>query len=506
MSTPVIGRAFLYVSGHVAPGRETVSPTVPAAGQMQRFREAMDAVRAELTAQTADNEIFAAHLEMLDDPMLSDSVAEGIDSGLDAAAAVQQACEAISAMFAEIDDEYLRARVDDVRDICSRIVSALDGNASRNVDIPQGAVVFAEELLPSDTARMDLSRVAAFVVHKGSRTSHVCLIARSRGIPVITGYESISSVRDNCMAAVDADADEVILDPTEAQLEDFSRRIASAQSEGFVDLNPPVNRYGRKVPVYANAGSVDDIRCAVSMGADGIGLLRTEFVFMESDALPDEEKQFNIYRDAVLACEGRPLTVRTLDIGGDKSLPYMPLPSEENPFLGKRGIRLCLADPELLKVQLRAIARASEYGPVKVMFPMISTIGELRSARALVALPSAVKVGMMIETPAAVLCAADFARECDFFSIGTNDLTQYVMAADRGNSSVSDLYDCFDPAVVRAVRMTVEAAHSCGIEVGMCGDMASEPSACAMLMEMGLDSLSVPAPEVQNLKKLINEK
>lgn len=482
--------------------------------EKKRFRDSAAAVHEDLQnlcTESENGDIFAAHLEMLDDPMLLEQVESCIDSGQTARQAVISATDSIAMMLSEIDDEYLSSRADDVRDLGIRLCSRLDGqacgdgSASPFTDIPYGSILVADELLPSDTAMIDFNRLAGIVTAKGSVTSHVCIIARSKGVPVIVGADGIVSgvsAGDEIMLSV-AEG-EIFVNPTDEEAAVYAAREASYLA-GLISESEEETK--GTFPVYANAGSVDDVVNAISAGADGIGLFRTEFLFMEKDSLPDEEEQFQSYRAAAEACGGRPIVIRTLDIGGDKGLPYLNLPAEENPFLGLRSMRICLKEPELLKTQLRAILRAASYGDVRVMFPMISKLEELRKAREMLEEARkeldcrTIPAGMMIETPAAALLAEEFAAECDFFSIGTNDLTQYVLAADRGNASVAYIYDSKDPAVMKAIRMTAEAATSAGIPVGMCGELASDPGATVELLEIGLTSLSVSAPCIQMIRK-----
>lgn len=463
---------------------------------VRSFDEAFDLVRAELALASGSGdaaEVFSAHLEMLEDPMLREAVDSELAAGKQPLEAVDAACSCICAMFADIDDEYLRARVDDVRDVFARLREAMCGGSAVR-EIPAGSVIVSTELLPSDTARIDFSSISGILCARGSVTSHVCIIAHAHGVPIRVGAD-ISGICEGDIVEVD--------DPLVG---------------GTANVVAQVRAAGRRV--YANAGSVEEVRAAIAAGADGIGLFRTEFLFIGRECMPSEDEQRALYREALGACGGKPLTIRLLDIGGDKSLPYLPVPVEDNPFLGLRGIRFLLAHPELAENQLRALAAAAcevrdahpdwfAFGtPVRVMLPMVCTVDEVRRVRSMLAGVAGetcpVEVGIMVETPAAVLCAQELAAECDFFSIGTNDLTQYVMAADRGNASVGSLYDAQSPAVRRAVALTVAAAHSAvrpsspvsaacpsGIPVGICGELASDPSATSWLLASGLDSFSL---------------
>lgn len=439
-------------------------------------------------------EVFSAHLEILEDPLLHDTIQRNFTEGMTPAEAVKAAAEEISGMFNEIGDEYFKARVDDLNDVCKGLVEFLEGTCGNPFEnLPDDAVVVAPELFPSDMAEMDLSKVMAIVTRNGSPTSHVGIIARSKGIPFVTGVD-ISGIQAGDLLLVDSGSSEVIVNPVDSQTEAFKYRMAEG-NDIPEKMRRLVTKYGMRI--FGNAGSVKDIEAAIKSGADGIGLFRTEFLFLDRDEFPSEEDQYKIYKEAVEACQGRPLTIRTMDIGGDKPSPGLNIPKEDNPYLGMRGIRLSLSLPEIFKEQIRAILRASAYGKVRMMLPMVTRVEELIQTRALVRecdASSDLEIGVMIETPAAALISDLLAEEADFFSIGTNDLTQYVMAADRGNASVSYLYDPLDEAVVRAVKIVVESAHKKGIPVGVCGEAGSDPEVAKVLCELGVDSLSLGSP------------
>ena len=449
---------------------------------VRSFDDAFTAVHSRLESLSAQDAVFAAHLEILDDPMIKDAVAESVASGMDELAALRAARDGIVAMFGQVDDEYLRARADDVRDIFGQIEACMCGVAAGPVELPQGAVLVAEELFPSDVPGIDFSRIAGILCAKGSSTSHVCIMAHSKGVPIQVGAD-ISGIKEGDIVSVD--------DP----MVDGGRAVAAK-----------VRAASRKL--YVNAGNLDDIRRGIEAGADGVGLFRTEFLFLERDSMPTREEQARQYKEALLACGGKVLTLRTMDAGGDKDLPYLSLPREDNPFLGLRGVRCSLARPDLLKQQLGAAVDAAREvralcpqwfaacTPLRLMLPMVCTLEELRAVKDALRELAAdyeelLQVGIMIETPAAALDAAALATESAFFSIGSNDLTQYVMAADRGNHYVSHLYDPYSPAVRRAVEFSVKAAHEAGIPVGICGEIASDPRATDYLLGLGLDSLSV---------------
>ena len=456
---------------------------------------------------------------MLEDPVLTEQVENHIRfDGMGAVEASYSACEELASMFNEIDDEYLRARVDDVRDVFGRLIAALTGSSDNPFkDIPDGSVIVAKELLPSDTASMDFSKIRAFVTEKGSATSHVSIIARSQGIPALIGLKGcLEEINDGDELLVNGTLGTLVVNPDSESSIQFDALLAigekTSEMISAAAFGRAVSPDGKEILVYGNAGNLDEVRIAIERGADGIGLFRSEFLYMQESSLPTEERQFEAYRDAARYCSGKPLTIRTLDIGGDKALPYLNLPKEDNPFLGFRAIRISLKRPDLFKTQIRAILRSSAYGNVRIMLPMISTLEEVKKAKELIVDCMAeldnedipfnenIEVGIMIETPAAAIIADLLAAEVDFFSIGTNDLTQYIMAADRGNGDVSDLYDPKNRAVLRAIGMAVDAASKAGIPVGICGEMASDQSATSILIGLGVDSLSVSAPSVAKIK------
>lgn len=516
-----IGRVWRYRAGAYAPsGRVVPSGERPA--EQSRFDAAVAAAEGELEKLAAANEIFAAHLELAADPMLMENVAEKIAEGMTAADAVHAASGELAALFAQIDDEYLRARADDVRDVCHRILRQLvPSEADPFAAIPDGSILAADELAPSDTARIDFSRVRGVVTRCGSATSHLAILARNRNLPAVVGLgDDFDRLDDGTIVVLDGPAGELLIAPDEHTAAEYRRRMEEAEARSAAAdayaSQPVTTRDGRVLAVLANAGSVDEVERAIRSGADGIGLFRSEFLYMQrQDGFPDEQVQTAAYARAAELCGGRPLVIRTLDIGGDKSLPYYLFPEEENPFLGWRAIRVSLELRDMFRTQLRAILRASARGGVRVMFPMIVSLAELRDAlarleeckeelrRQEVPFDDRIPVGVMIETPAAVFMADELAAEVDFFSIGTNDLTQYVLAVDRGNRRIAAMYDTLHPAVVRAMRLTVDAAHRHGCEVGICGEFAGCAAHAELLVGLGFDELSVAPPSVPAVKERI---
>lgn len=490
--------------------------------ELLRFQNAVQEVVGELTDLAERDEIFAAHLELVQDPSIAEEVSAAItDDKKNAELAVEEVIASYAQIFDQMDDEYMRARSADIRDIGKRLMLKLKGlEDSRLSGINERCIIIARDLTPSDTANMNLSYVSGFITEEGGVTSHVAIMAKSLGIPALVGVSGIiDAVSDGVFVAMDAKTGEIVVSPDEGTLATF-RAALEAQRHYHESLKaaihfPAQTADGRKVQIFANVGGLSDIDHALEQGAMGVGLFRTEFLYMENSHFPTEEEQFQVYADAARRMGERTLIVRTLDIGGDKQLPYFTFDPEENPFLGYRAIRLCLGDPKLFKTQLRALLRAAVFGNLHIMYPMMVCMEELNEAQTLLntckeelraegqVFQENIKVGMMIETPASVLMADRFARHVDFFSIGTNDLTQYVLAADRGNQKLSYLYDSFRPPVLQAIQTVISAGHAAGIPVGMCGEFASDPRAFAVLLGMGLDEFSVSAGKIPELKLLL---
>ena len=433
-------------------------------------------------------EIFEGHLLILEDPELIGTVAEQVkDSGVNAAFALHEVAGTFIELLEQMDDELLRARAADVRDVCGRVMRHLRGEQGMDASaLPEACVLIADDLLPSDTAQLDLRKVRGFATALGSRTSHSAIMARSLGVPAIVGTgNKLAQIREGDLVVLDAAEGRLIVNPDASELTGYKQK-KDACDRRQAELaqwkeRPTVSADGHRVELAANIGKLEDVQQALDNGAEAIGLFRTEFLYMDRRELPTEEEQFSSYKYVLEKMNGKPVVIRTLDIGGDKELPYLDLPKESNPFLGQRAIRLCLERPELFRIQLRALLRASVYGKLKIMFPMIAVLEEWREAKRMlleekekllaagVPVADNIELGMMVEVPAAALAADVFAQEADFFSIGTNDLIQYMMAADRMNETVSYLYQPCHPAVLRLVRIVIEAARRNGKWVGMCG-------------------------------------
>lgn len=534
-----IGPVHVHDPGELEPQRQVIDPG-EAEGESQRFARAVEAVVAQLShtrdglesaGSANEARIFEAHIELASDPELASEVEERVRGLESPESAVLAVGEEYAAMFAAMDDEYLAARADDVRDvvvqISAEITADLTGSrvASGLTSLGEPSIILARSLAPSDTARIPAGMALGFVTAEGSRTSHVSIMARSLGVPAIVGAgESLLHYLESKPATVALDGGEgaAVADPDYETLQEFEsrrerHREAAAALEEYRHAEARTGS-GHRVGVYANLGSASEAEGAAESGAEGVGLFRTEFLFMEREALPTEQEQYAAYKQVAEAFSGKPVIIRTLDVGGDKSLPGIQQPVEENPFLGWRGIRMSLEEPELFKPQLRALLRAAADGgaQLKVMFPMISSAGELRAAKRIVEdckeellaegeAAGYLEAGAMIETPAAAVCARELAEEADFFSVGTNDLVQYTLAADRGNERLRDMPGAEHPAVLRLIGMAAEAANEANIEIGVCGEAAGEPEMIPLLVEAGVHELSMSPPSIAAAKKIISE-
>lgn len=495
--------------------------------EMQRFYDARDtaAVRTDKLAETLrgeNQEEQAAILEarglILSDPYFESLVREKIQaSGLSAPEAVLQSCEEMSAPILELEDAYLRERAVDIQSAGTQIAEILLGIQETELRTP--AILFGEEIDPSLVIGLS-QEAAGFIIGNASMTSHAVILARSRGIPTLVGLEDLrGQIPGNTPVILDGGDGLLIVNPDEQTIRHYQSKMEvqerKIQEHRRLASVPARTKDGFKVTLSANIGYPEELLQTAQYGYEGVGLFRTEFLFLGKSSFPTEEAQFSAYRRAVEQCKSRRCIIRTMDIGGDKPLPYLKIPPEPNPFLGWRAIRISLKRTDLFLTQLRAILRAGVYGKAAIMLPMISSPEELRQAKQSIAqamqsleeekLPFAenIEVGMMIETPAAAVMAEQFAKACDFFSIGTNDLTQYTLAVDRGNPLVSRLYSYFHPAVLRLIRHVILEAHSQGIWVGMCGEMAGDPAAARLLCSWGIDELSMSLPHIPLVKQAV---
>ncbi|MBW7651039.1 phosphoenolpyruvate--protein phosphotransferase [Anoxybacillus sp. ST4] len=494
---------------------------------LAKSKEELEAIQAHALKELGEDKaaIFSAHLLVLSDPELVQAVEQKIEQErVNAEFALHDVASMFIAMFEAMDNEYMKERAADIRDVTKRVLAHLLGVTISNPSmITEEVIIVAEDLTPSDTAQLNRKYVKGFTTDIGGRTSHSAIMARSMEIPAVVGTkEATAAIQNGDVVIIDGLDGEVIINPTEETIAQYEQKRAAfaAQKAEWAKLvhEQTTTEDGHHVELAANIGTPNDVDGVLANGAEGIGLYRTEFLYMGRNELPTEEEQFEAYKTVLEKMEGKPVVVRTLDIGGDKELPYLDLPKEMNPFLGFRAVRLCLNMQEMFRTQLRALLRASVYGNLKVMFPMIATLDEFRQAKAVlleekeklvaegVAVSDHIEVGMMVEIPAAAVLADQFAKEVDFFSIGTNDLIQYTMAADRMNERVSYLYQPYNPAILRLIYNVIEAAHKEGKWVGMCGEMAGEELAVPILLAFGLDEFSMSATSIlrvrSQLKKL----
>ena len=499
--------------------------------ESERFKKAVD-LFCENTAKQAENlrksagdkeaEILEGHIKIIKDPYLCGEIEKLIDDGQCAEAALEHMCDMFIAMFSAADDELTKQRAADVRDIKSGILSILLGVQEIKIsDAPKGSVIVAKELTPSMTAGINKENIAGIITETGGKTSHSAILARALEIPAVLSVEGVvSKLSDGQQVIVDGTQGVVIDSPNKEQIEQYTQKrneylIEKRELETYRGRKT-VSASGEEYELFCNIGKPDDAVKAVDCDGEGVGLFRTEFLFMDRDQIPTEDEQFDAYKKAALILKGKSLIIRTLDIGGDKDLPYLGLSKEENPFMGFRAIRYCLKNRDLFKTQLRAILRASAFGDIKIMFPLITTLEELREGKALVeevkselrennvSFNEDIQVGVMMETSSAAVIADLLAKEADFFSIGTNDLTGYTMACDRGNSDVSYLYSALQPSVLRLIKYTIECGVKNGISVGMCGEAAANSMMIPLLISFGLTEFSVSAPSVLKVRKTIS--
>ncbi len=499
-------------------------------GEIERLVKALDLSRTqieEVKQKAFENmgeekaAVFESHIMLLEDPEFVGAIKLEIeDNKTNAEKAVSSVSGTFLSIFEQMEDEYMKERAADIKDVSNRIILNLLGKVKGLEIQEKDTILVADDLTPSDTAQLDKEKVIAFLTNIGGRTSHSAIMARTLEIPAVVGMKDITSlVKNKDLVIVDGIEGNVIINPDKETIKIYEEKAKSYNKEAeelkrLIEVKTST-KSGKRIDVSGNIGQPEDVNKVIENGADGVGLFRTEFLYMDKDKFPTEEEQFESYKYVLEKMEDKPVVIRTLDIGGDKKLSYLPLPEEMNPFLGYRAIRLCLDRVDIFKVQLRALLRASVFGNLKVMFPMISSLNEFLKAKEIVEeckkelksedikYSDNIEWGIMVEIPAAAICAKELAKHVDFFSIGTNDLIQYTLAADRMSEKVSYLYDPMHPAVLSLIKMTIEGAHSEGKWCGMCGEMAGDIEAIPTLIEYGLDEFSMSASSILGAKQII---
>lgn len=500
-------------------------------GEWIRFEDAISSARAQLAKiqekaaeETSEEEaaIFEAHSLFLDDPSLLDEVRSIMkEQSLNIEAAWSDAIESNAKKMEAVDDEYFRARAADIRDVGRRVLRNLMGIADTDLSmLKEPSIIIARDLTPSDTVRLDKELVLAFCTAEGGPTSHTAILAKALALPAVVGTgQELLSIENGATLLVDGGSGEIVHDPDQVTIEDYKGRAEAVAEQTRADLEkafePAVTLDGHQIEIVANVGNPGDTKSALDHGAEGIGLLRTEFLYLERNEAPNEAEQLEAYNTILDLMEDRPVVVRTLDVGGDKELPYLDLGDEANPFLGWRAIRMCLDQPDFFKIQLRALLRASPGHDLRIMFPMIATLDEVRRSKELIyearkevedadqPVAGLIQLGIMVEIPSVVVLADQFAKEVDFFSIGTNDLTQYTLAAERTNEKVAHLGDACHPAVLREIKRVIEEAHAQKIWVGLCGELAGDPDAVPILLGFELDEFSMAPISIPRAKSII---
>ena len=524
-----IGQAFIKKHEELKITDEKVKDVAAEKESLRRAAEAsktqLEKIRKKAFESMGEEKamVFDAHLMFFDDPEFMGGIEAEIDNnGSNAIKATNDVMKNYVAIFESMDDEYMRERAADIKDVSKRLMNNLAGIEDSILIEENNTIVVADDLTPSDTAQLDKEKVIAFLTNVGGRTSHSAIMARTLEIPAVVGLKDITEVvKNGDILIVDGIEGRVYIDPDHDTVTKFIA-LQEAHNKEKEELKKlieveAVTKSGKRIEVAGNIGKPEDVHKVLENGADGIGLFRTEFLYMDREEMPTEEEQFESYKYVLEKMENKPVVIRTLDIGGDKQLPYLVMPNEMNPFLGYRAIRLCLDRTDIFKIQLRALLRASVYGNLKVMFPMVSSLDEFQKSKEIVEectkelkaegkeVSDSIEWGIMVEIPAAAIMADELAKHVDFFSIGTNDLIQYTLAADRMSEKVSYLYDPMHPAVLRLIKMTIDGAHSQGKWVGMCGEMAGDETAIPTLVEYGLDEFSMSASSILRAKQIILE-
>ena len=525
-----IGKVVLIEEHDLTVEKKSVTDTDAELKRLQDAIEKFVSITNEMADKMAktvgeqDADILRGHIIMLQDPMIEEQIsALMISEKISAEMALEQVLDQTAEMFAAVPDELIQQRATDLMDIKSRMLKILMGIDEVDISqVPENTVLVARDLTPSMTAGINPANIAGILTEVGGRTSHSAILARAMEIPAVLSIEGICGiVKNGDTVVLDGSKGEAIVNPDEATVKEFEKKFADYAAEKELlkayKGKPSQTKDGVKVELVSNIGKPEDADKVVECDGEGIGLFRTEFLFMDRDSVPTEEEQFEAYKKVAETMKGKPVIIRTLDIGGDKAIPYLGLETEENPFLGFRAIRFCLKRRDIYEVQLRALLRASAFGDIKIMVPLVTGVDELRAVKVIledikrqldkdgIAYNKDVKVGVMMETPAACMMADALAKEADFFSIGTNDLTGYTMAVDRGNAKVAYLYSTYNPAVLRAIKRIIECGKAEGIMVGMCGEAAADPKLIPLLLAFGLDEFSVSATSVLKTRKTISD-
>ena len=523
-----IGKAFIIDKESVNITRHYVNDVE---NELDRLKAAIETAKEQLNELyisaidelgEKEAQIFKSHEMMLeDDTFISDVENRIIDEGINAEFALYETSNVYVKMFQNIENEYLRERAEDIKDVMGRVIRLLMGITSFDFsNLEENSIIVAKDLTPSDTAQIDRTKVAAMITEMGGKTSHAAIIARILGIPTVVGLDNITDkIKSGDTVICEGKTGKVIVNPNEKQLFHYNRKKIYEDEIKHELRNqiglPSVTKDGFGVSLSANIGTPNDVDMVLENDAEGIGLFRSEFIFMNRDHQPTEDEQYEQYKEVLVKMGDKPVIIRTLDIGGDKNVPYIDIPKEMNPFLGYRAIRLCLGNVEVFRTQLRAILRASVYGNVKIMVPMISTMKELKDSKKIlqqakdeltregIKFKDDIEIGIMIEIPSAAIISDLLAREVDFFSIGTNDLIQYTMAVDRMNSKLSYLYSQYHPALLRLIKGIIDNAHNAGIQVGMCGEAAGDPKLIPVFIGMGLDEFSMNAPSILRSRYIV---
>ena len=519
-----VGRAFLFYKEKLEPKIDKLKDEdIPQEKEkftqaLKNYSQYLENIQVDSLAQ---KNVIQAHRSMLEDPFLLETVNNKIDSNQNVEKALYDSIGEMVTMIESLDDPYLKERAVDYKDIGEKLLYMLKGMEPKRLSsLPEDSIIVSNELTPSDTSVMDKDNVIGFAMDLGGKTAHTSIIAQTLGIPAIVGMKTVSqSVKDGDVIIIDNEQGKLFINPQEDLLQEYRQKAISLKEEKerldkFKDEDA-ITPDGKKIEVAVNIGNLEDLKKGIERGAKSVGLFRTEFLYMDNTHFPTEEEQFAVYSEAAKLLKGNSLIIRTLDIGGDKSLSYFKFPEEENPFLGWRALRICFDMQDVFETQLKAILRASAFGDVKILLPMVISLDEIIKVKEIldgvkkdllkreVEFNHEIEIGIMIETPAGAIIADDLIDQVDFFSIGTNDLTQYVLAVDRGNEKISELYSTYNKAVLRSIKRVIEISHEKGKWTGMCGGFAGDAKATKLLLGLGLDEFSVPGPNVPRIKDII---